>query len=203
MTKDLSRGSNAVRSVFAILDRRSEIEPENSWTVDAVRKDIRGRVEFRNVVFAYPARPEQLVLKGLSLKISSGTTVALVGQSGSGKSTIIGLIERFYDPFSGSVSIDEKDIKEFNLRVLRSQIALVSQEPILFAGTIYENIAYGKTGARESEIRKAARLANAHEFIRYGFYSTSKFKYCKHLSRVTEMQYLGMNNERSIIIKER
>ncbi|KAL2496173.1 ABC transporter B family member 15 [Forsythia ovata] len=165
MTKDLSRGSNAVRSVFAILDRKSEIDPENSWQIDAVKNDIRGRVELRNVVFAYPSRPDQLILKGLNLKIRSGTTVALVGQSGSGKSTIIGLIERFYDPIKGSVFIDDKDIKEYNLRTLRSHIALVSQEPTLFAGTINENIAYGKQNATDSEIRKAAILANAHEFI--------------------------------------
>ncbi|CAA2969117.1 multidrug resistance [Olea europaea subsp. europaea] len=165
MTKDLSRGSNAVRSVFAIIDRKSEIDPENSWQIDAVKNDIRGRVELRNVFFSYPSRPDQMILKGLNLKIRSGTTVALVGQSGSGKSTIIGLIERFYDPIKGSVFIDDKDIKEYNLRTLRSHIALVSQEPTLFAGTINENIAYGKQNATESEIRKAAILANAHEFI--------------------------------------
>ena len=117
--------------------------------------------------FAYPSRPDQLIFKGLSLKISAGTSVALVGQSGSGKSTVIGLIERFYDLLKGSVSIDERDIKDYNLRALRSHIALVSQEPTLFAGTIRENIAYGKKNAKESEIRKAAMLANAHEFIRF------------------------------------
>lgn len=117
--------------------------------------------------FAYPSRPDQMIFKGLSLKIRAGTSVALVGQSGSGKSTIIGLVERFYDPLKGSVLIDEKDVNDYNLRTLRSHIALVSQEPTLFAGTIGENIAYGKEGARESEIRKAAMLANAHEFIRY------------------------------------
>ncbi|KAI3466213.1 hypothetical protein Pfo_022876 [Paulownia fortunei] len=165
MTSDISRGSNAVGSVFAILDRKSEIDPENSWQADEIKRGLRGRVELRKVVFAYPSRPEQLILKGLSIKISAGTTVALVGQSGSGKSTIIALIERFYDPINGSVCIDDKDIKDYDLRTLRSHIALVSQEPTLFAGTIYENIAYGKKNARESEIRKAAMLANAHEFI--------------------------------------
>lgn len=169
MTNDISRGSSAVGSVFAILDRKSEIEPENSWNSGEIRRGIRGRVELKKVVFAYPSRPEQMILKGLSLKISAGTSVALVGQSGSGKSTIISLIERFYDPINGSVWIDDKDIKDYNLRELRSHIALVSQEPTLFAGTIYENIAYGSKNARESEIRKAAMQANAHEFIRYAF----------------------------------
>lgn len=171
MTSDLSKGSNAVRSVFAILDRRSEIDPDNTWGRD-IKKEIRGRIELRNVFFAYPARPDQLIFKGLSLRMEAGRTVALVGQSGSGKSTIIGLIERFYDPLKGSVFIDEQDIKNYNLRMLRSHIALVSQEPTLFAGTIRENIAYGKDNAKESEIKKAAVLANAHEFIRYD----TKFK---------------------------
>ncbi|XP_052178929.1 ABC transporter B family member 15-like [Diospyros lotus] len=165
MTKDLSRGSAAVRSVFAILDRSSEISPENSWGLETNKISITGRIVLENVFFAYPSRPNQFIFKGLGLKIAAGTTVALVGQSGSGKSTIIGLIERFYDPLKGSVFIDETDIKDYNLRSLRSHIALVSQEPTLFAGTISENIAYGKEDAKESEIRNAARLANAHEFI--------------------------------------
>ncbi|XP_049343241.1 putative multidrug resistance protein [Solanum verrucosum] len=165
MTKDISRGNNAVGSVFAILDRNTEINPDNSSATDATRTQIRGRVELKRVFFAYPSRPDQLIFRGLSLKISAGTTVALVGQSGCGKSTIIGLIERFYDPDKGSVYIDERDVKDYNLRSLRQSIALVSQEPTLFAGTIYENIAYGKENASESEIIKAAVLANAHEFI--------------------------------------
>jgi ATP-binding cassette subfamily B (MDR/TAP) protein 1 len=165
MTSDISKGSNAVGSVFAILDRKSEIDPETVWGSDKKRK-IRGRVELKNVFFAYPSRPEQMVFQGLNLKVEAGRTVALVGHSGCGKSTIIGLIERFYDPIKGMVCIDEQDIKTYNLRMLRSHIALVSQEPTLFSGTIRENIAYGKENATESEIRKAATVANAHEFIR-------------------------------------
>ncbi|GMN63161.1 hypothetical protein TIFTF001_032223 [Ficus carica] len=164
MTSDISKGSSAIQSVFAILDRNSEIEPDSKMGID-FKKRIKGRVEFKNVFFSYPTRPEQMILQGLSLKIEAGRTVALVGQSGSGKSTIIGLIERFYDPLRGSVHIDEQDIKNYNLRVLRSHIALVSQEPALFAGTIRENITYGTEKATESEIRKASKLANAHEFV--------------------------------------
>lgn len=167
MTNDLSKGGNAIRSVFAILDRRSEIDPENTCGLD-IKRELQGHVELKNVFFAYPTRPNQMIFKGLNLKIDAGKTVALVGPSGSGKSTVIGLIERFYDPLKGSIFIDGQDIKNYNLRMLRSYIALVSQEPTLFAGTIRENIAYGKEDAKESEIRKAARLANAHEFIRYG-----------------------------------
>ncbi|KAI6687429.1 hypothetical protein NL676_024257 [Syzygium grande] len=164
MTSDISKGSNSIKSVFMILDRRTEIDPDTPGGVE-LKRGLKGQVELRNVFFAYPARPDQIIFKGLSLKVRAGKTVALVGQSGSGKSTIIGLIERFYDPMKGSVHIDDQDIKNYNLKTLRSHIALVSQEPTLFAGTIHENIAYGKEGARESEIRKAAVLANAHEFI--------------------------------------
>lgn len=170
MTSDISKGSSAVGSVFAILDRKSEIDPETSWGADKKRK-IRGRVELKSVFFAYPTRPDQMIFKGMCLKVEAGRTVALVGHSGSGKSTIIGLIERFYDPVKGTVCIDDQDIKSYNLRMLRSHIALVSQEPTLFAGTIRENIAYGNEKVTESEIRKAAAMANAHEFIRYEIYN--------------------------------
>ncbi|KAG9445533.1 hypothetical protein H6P81_011661 [Aristolochia fimbriata] len=162
-SSDLAKGSNAVRSVFAILDRRTEIEPDDPNGMKP--RKIKGQVDLKSVVFAYPARPDQVIFKGLTLKIDAGKTVALVGQSGSGKSTIIGLIERFYDPLKGSVEIDERDIKTYNLRYIRSHIALVSQEPTLFAGTIRENIIYGKENATESEIMEAAAQANAHEFV--------------------------------------
>ena len=151
MTNDLSKGSSAIQSVIAILDRKSEIDPDNKWGLD-IKRRIKGRVELKNVFFAYPSRPDQMIFKGLTLKIDAGQTVALVGQSGSGKSTIIGLIERFYDPDKGSIYIDEQEIKNYNLRILRSHIALVSQEPTLFAGTIRENISYGKEDTTESEI---------------------------------------------------
>ncbi|KAL2547074.1 ABC transporter B family member 15 [Forsythia ovata] len=167
MTSDLSKGSSAVRSVFAILDRKSKIEP-NHPEGSKIEKKLRGRIELTSVLFSYPSRPEQLIFYDLNLKIEAGKTVALVGQSGSGKSTVLGLIERFYDPIKGSVLIDNHDVKSYNLRDLRSHIALVSQEPTLFAGTIHENIVYGKEDASEAEIREAAMLANAHEFIRCG-----------------------------------
>lgn len=166
MTNDLSKGSSAIQSVLAILDRKSEIDPDNKWGLD-IKRRIKGRVDLKNVFFAYPSRPDQMFFKGLTLKIDAGQTVALVGQSGSGKSTIIGLIKRFYDPDKGSIYIDEQEIKNYKLRILRSHIALVSQEPTLFAGTIRENISYGKEDATESEIRRAAVHANAHEFVRY------------------------------------
>ncbi|PQQ05203.1 putative multidrug resistance protein [Prunus yedoensis var. nudiflora] len=162
MTSDLARGGRAIKSILSILDRESEISSEE---LEGIKKTFKGHIELKNVVFAYPVRPDQMIFKGLNLKIEAGKTMALVGQSGSGKSTVIGLIERFYDPLNGSVSIDGCDIKLYNLRKLRSQIALVSQEPTLFGGTIHENIVYGKENATVAEVRKAAKLANAHEFI--------------------------------------
>ncbi|GMY26375.1 putative multidrug resistance protein [Fagus crenata] len=146
MTSDIAKGSSAIRSVFAIIDRH-------------IKKSIKGQIELKKVFFSYPARPEQRIFKGLSLKIEVGKTIALVGQSGSGKSTVIG----------GSILIEGHDVRSYNLRKLRSHIALVSKEPTLFAGTIRENIAFGTEDAIEYEIRKAAMLANAHEFIRDGY----------------------------------
>ncbi|KAH9708537.1 ABC transporter B family member 15 [Citrus sinensis] len=165
MTSDIAKGSSAIRTIFTILDRKSEIDPEDPKASEDIEEPTKGFIELKNVFFSYPSRPDQMIFKGLSLKIGAGKTVALVGQSGSGKSTIIGLIERFYDPESGSVTVDERNIKSYNLRKLRSCIALVSQEPTLFAGTIRQNIAYGKEVVTEAEIRKAAISANAHEFI--------------------------------------
>lgn len=163
MTTDLVKGADAVGSVFAVLDRCTNIEPEDA---DGHRaKSLTGRIEFRDVVFAYPARPDVIIFNGFSLNIQAGRSTALVGQSGSGKSTAIALIERFYDPAKGSVKIDGRDIKSYHLRDLRRRIALVGQEPTLFAGTIRENIIYGAEKASEAEVEAAARTANAHDFI--------------------------------------
>ncbi|XP_027769615.1 LOW QUALITY PROTEIN: ABC transporter B family member 15-like [Solanum pennellii] len=166
MTKDLATGTNAVSSVFATLDRYSLIEPEDS---DGYKpKKITGHIEMCEVDFAYPTRPNVIIFKGFSITIDAGKSTALVGQSGSGKSTIIGLIERFYDPLSGVVKIDGRDIRSYHLKSLRKHIALVSQEPTLFRGTIRENIAYGVLASEEvdeSEIIEAAKAANVHSFI--------------------------------------
>ncbi|KAL8137374.1 hypothetical protein V2J09_003375 [Rumex salicifolius] len=164
MTTDLAKGSDAVGSVFAILDRVTKIEPDDP---EGSKPDkIRGHVTLHEVDFAYPARPDVVIFKGFTLNIQPGKSTALVGHSGSGKSTIIGLIERFYDPIKGSVKIDGKDIRSYNLRSLRKYIALVSQEPTLFAGTVKENIVYGVgEDVDEAEIMEAAKAANAHDFI--------------------------------------
>lgn len=164
MTNDLAKGADAVGSVFAVLDRYTKIEPDD---IDGYKPEkLEGKIELHDVHFAYPARPNVMIFQGFSIKIDAGKSTALVGQSGSGKSTIIGLIERFYDPLKGMVTIDGRDIKSYHLRSLRKHIALVSQEPTLFGGTIRENIAYGACDKiDESEIIEAARAANAHDFI--------------------------------------
>jgi ATP-binding cassette, subfamily B (MDR/TAP), member 1 len=126
---------------------------------------IKGEVVLRDVCFAYPMRPDHDVYNKMNLTIEAGQTVALVGPSGCGKSTAVALIERFYDPSAGAVLLDGKDIKTLRLSWLRQQIGLVSQEPVLFIGSIADNIAYGKEDATMEEIEAAARMANAHDFI--------------------------------------
>lgn len=126
---------------------------------------VDGEIMFDNVTFSYPTRPENNVFNGMSLTIKAGQTVALVGPSGGGKSTTVSLLERFYDPTSGSIMLDGKDLKDLNVQWLRDQIGLVSQEPVLFARSIRENIAYGLPGATDDQIVAVARAANAHDFI--------------------------------------
>uniref|UniRef100_A0A803LSY9 Uncharacterized protein n=1 Tax=Chenopodium quinoa TaxID=63459 RepID=A0A803LSY9_CHEQI len=164
MTTDLAKGADAVASVFAVLDRKTQIDPDNAEGYKPEK--ITGHIEVLNVDFSYPTRPDVVIFKGFSINIEAGKSTALVGHSGSGKSTIIGLIERFYDPLKGCVKIDGRDIRTYNLRSLRKHIALVSQEPTLFAGTIRENIIYGASdNVDESEIIEAAKAANAHDFL--------------------------------------
>ncbi|CAL9248274.1 unnamed protein product [Arabidopsis halleri] len=165
MTTDIAKGLDAVGSVFAVLDRCTTIEPEDPSGY--VPEKVNGQITFLNVDFAYPTRPDVVIFENFSIEIEEGKSTAIVGPSGSGKSTIIGLIERFYDPLKGIVKIDGRDIRSYHLRSLRKYISLVSQEPMLFAGTIRENIMYGGTSDKidESEIIEAARAANAHDFI--------------------------------------
>jgi len=164
MTTDIARGADVVASTFGIIDRSTKIEPDepNGYKTEK----LVGEIEFHEVHFTYPTRPDVAIFQGFSMKMEAGKSTALVGQSGSGKSTIIGLIERFYDPLRGMVTIDGMDIRRYNLKSLRKHIALVSQEPTLFGGTIRENITYGRGGrVDESEMIEAARAANAHDFI--------------------------------------
>ncbi|KAK4408292.1 ABC transporter B family member 11 [Sesamum angolense] len=156
-------GQVAAFKLFQTIYRKPDIDPYN--TDGCVLNNINGDVELRDVHFSYPSRPDELIFNGFSLKVPSGTTLALVGESGSGKSTVVNLVERFYDPQAGEVLIDGINIKEFQLRWIRGKIGLVSQEPVLFASSIKDNIAYGKDGASLEEIRAAAEYANAAKFI--------------------------------------
>ena len=158
--------------MFATIDRIPAIDsasPEGSKP-----ETVTGKITLENVRFHYPSRPTVQILKGLSITFNAGKTAALVGASGSGKSTIISLVERFYDPTSGVVKLDGVDIRDLNPKWLRSQIGLVSQEPTLFATTIKGNVAHGLIGtqyerASEDEkfalIKEACIKANADGFI--------------------------------------
>ncbi|CAF0988808.1 unnamed protein product [Rotaria sordida] len=126
---------------------------------------MNGDIQFDNINFAYPARPDVLVLRNLNLIARAGEITALVGSNGSGKSTCVSLLLRFYEPLSGCITINKRSISDCNLKQLRKKIGVVSQEPILFATSIYENIRFGKENATRIEIEEAARQANAHDFI--------------------------------------
>lgn len=126
---------------------------------------VEGDIELCDVTFCYPSSPSRKVLNGFSLVIPAGSTLALVGSSGSGKSTAVQLLQRFYDPGAGAVLLDGRDLRTLQLRWLRQQLGLVSQQPALFNTSIGANIAYGRPGASEQEIIEAATAANAHGFI--------------------------------------
>uniref|UniRef100_A0A8D1LFP3 Multidrug resistance protein 1 n=1 Tax=Sus scrofa TaxID=9823 RepID=A0A8D1LFP3_PIG len=153
----------AAYEIFKIIDSKPSID---SYSKNGHKPDnIKGNLEFRNVHFSYPSRNEVKILKGLNLKVESGQTVALVGNSGCGKSTTVQLMQRLYDPTEGVVSIDGQDIRTINVRYLREIIGVVSQEPVLFATTIAENIRYGRENVTMEEIEKAVKEANAYDFI--------------------------------------
>jgi ATP-binding cassette subfamily B (MDR/TAP) protein 1 len=140
-------------------------EIDSSSTEGLKPKEIQGRLTFDKLGFAYPTRPGQQILNSFSIDIPAGKTIAFVGPSGGGKSTVVKLLERFYDPSEGTVSLDGVDIKKINVNHLRSLIGYVGQEPTLFATTIAQNIQYGNKSATREQIEEAARLANAHDFI--------------------------------------
>ncbi len=147
--------------IFEIMDKKRDIhEPENPLTPEPLRDGI----EFRDVRFVYP-ETENEVLKGINLRVPMGKTVALVGESGGGKSTMMDLLARFFDPVEGAILIDDKDIRDFRIADLRKRIGIVTQDIFLFHGTIRDNIAYGQQQYTEQDIEKAARLAHAHDFI--------------------------------------
>ena len=162
----------AASKIFNTIDRISPLDPMSKEGEKL--EHVEGTVELKNIKHIYPSRTEVVVMEDVNLKVPAGKTTALVGASGSGKSTIIGLVERFYDPVGGRVYLDGHDVSKLNLRWLRRQISLVSQEPTLFGTTIFGNIRHGLIGTKyEHEsmeeqrklIESAAKMANAHDFI--------------------------------------
>ena len=156
------KGRVAGARLFQIIDRKPAMGHSQAG---AKIDSLKGEVELSGVDFAYPTRPDKKVFDNVSLKIKAGQTVALVGQSGSGKSTIVSLIERFYDPAAGKITLDGVPLPDLDLAWLRDQVGLVNQEPTLFATTIHQNILYGNPDATEQMVHDAARAANAHAFI--------------------------------------
>ncbi|KAJ3578927.1 hypothetical protein NPX13_g1645 [Xylaria arbuscula] len=169
---EFTRAASAASELFRLIDRKSNIDPLDASGERPTH--ITGDLSISQVTFSYPMRPEATVLDNFSLEIPAGKVTALVGESGSGKSTIIGLIERWYNPLSGSVMLDGRPIDQLNLNWLRTNIRLVQQEPVLFSGTIYQNICYGLVGTswedepeleKRRRVEKAAKIAFAHEFV--------------------------------------
>ena len=149
--------------MFETIKRKPKIGASD--TSEMVLEEIKGEIELKDVYFRYPARPDVQIFSGFSLHIPMGTTAALVGQSGSEKSTVVSLLQRLYDPEAGEVLIDGVNLKKLSIRWMREKIGLVSQEPVLFAGTIKENIFYGKKDATNEEIRAAIVSTNSARFI--------------------------------------
>uniref|UniRef100_A0A8C2QQ54 Bile salt export pump n=1 Tax=Capra hircus TaxID=9925 RepID=A0A8C2QQ54_CAPHI len=156
-------GRAAAASIFETIDRKPLIDcmSEDGYKLDR----IKGEIEFHNVTFHYPSRPEVKILNKLNTVIKSGEVTAVVGSSGAGKSTALQLIQRFYDPTEGMVTLDGHDIRSLNIQWLRAQIGIVEQEPVLFSTTIAENIRYGRKDATMEDIVRAAKEANAYNFI--------------------------------------
>ena len=164
----ISKAQKSFDSIFRILDTKSEIDVSKEGNENKISaKNIKGKIEFKNVSFAYPTKPDLNVLKGISFIIHPGQAAALVGYSGCGKSTIIQLLERFYDvkDGQGEILIDDVNIKDYNLLELREKIGLVSQEPVLFKRNVYENILYGDLNANKDEVLEAAKRAHIEKFF--------------------------------------
>ena len=160
---ELQRAAGAMERLMELLEAENEIKAPQ--TPHQLKGDFKGLLSMTNVTFAYASRPETPALDGVTLQIQSGESVALVGPSGAGKSTLFDLVLRFYDPQSGSLALDGVDIRELDPQALRSHIAIVSQQPTMFTGNVWDNIRYGRPDASDEEVRDAAEAAYASEFI--------------------------------------
>lgn len=161
--KYFSEAYTAVERIIEMIQRVPMIDPGNKD--GEILHNFAGKVEFDHVEFSYPSRPDNTIFKDFCLTIPAGKTVALVGGSGSGKSTVVSLLQRYYDPLGGQILLDGFPINKLQIKWLRSQMGLVSQEPTLFAASIKENVLFGKEDATIEEVVKSAKASNAHNFI--------------------------------------
>jgi ATP-binding cassette subfamily B (MDR/TAP) protein 1 len=168
----ITRAASAAQFMWEVIDHETSIDALS--TSGKQPETCHGQIEFSNIAFAYPTRPQVRVFENFSLAVAANKTTALVGPSGSGKSTVSALLERWYDPVEGRVLLDGVDIRELNVRWLRTNVRIVQQEPTLFNGTVFENVAYGLAGtdyihaSREEQLERvieACKAAYAHEFI--------------------------------------
>lgn len=168
----ITRAASAAQFMWEVIDHEPSIDALS--TLGKQPETCRGEIQFSNIAFSYPTRPQVRVLEDFTLAVPANKTTALVGPSGSGKSTISALLERWYDPLEGGVLLDGMDIRELNVRWLRTSVRIVQQEPTLFNGTVFENVAYGLAGteyinaSREEQLERvieACKAAYAHEFI--------------------------------------
>jgi ABC-type multidrug transport system fused ATPase/permease subunit len=161
---DLIRSSSAAERVISLIDARPEVDPDEGEQVQ--RQDVQGHLRLLKVEFRYKTRPENLVLKGIDMEMAPGTTTALVGKSGGGKSTLVHLLMRFYEPTEGRISLDGKDMRSLSSRCVRSFCGFVAQDTQLFAKSIESNLAYGlNRDYNHDEVVAACQAANAHDFI--------------------------------------
>lgn len=169
---NITKAATAAIELFQTIDRVSTIDPMSTSGLRPTQ--CTGNIKLADVAFSYPSRPNSQVLSGLTLLVPAKKTTALVGASGSGKSTIVALLERFYDFTAGTITLDGQNIRDLNIGYLRTKIRLVSQEPTLFSGTIFDNVAYGLLGTEHEDatpekklqlVQQACKDAFAHEFV--------------------------------------
>ncbi|KHN76663.1 ATP-binding cassette sub-family B member 9 [Toxocara canis] len=161
----LMQAVGASRKVFELIDRKPQVDNHGRIRLDNTISRLEGKIEFKNVKFSYPIRPDLLVMRDISFTVNPGEVVALVGPSGSGKSSLIAMMEHFYEPTSGQVLLDGIPVRDYDHKFLHTKVALVGQEPVLYARSVRENIAYGIDNITDEEIQRAAILSNAHTFI--------------------------------------
>ena len=158
-------GMKAAKRLYKVIDKDPVIDIHLNSSEGYRKQKIEGHIRFENVTFAYPKKKDEKILDNLNLDIRAGDITAFVGDSGCGKSTVIQLVQRFYDPDEGKIYLDGVDLKEYNVQWLRSQFGYVGQEPSLFQGTILDNIRIGKDDATVESAEEALKLAQAYDFV--------------------------------------